>query len=114
MRRKLFSFTFLFFMISSCGADRLKKMTNTSNLSNLGESCSCVASYSPVCGDNKDEFENSCLAQCHGARVITPGHCICSNTQIVCGIDNIEYTECEAREANIEIKKFVPCGSSEL
>jgi hypothetical protein len=35
----------------------------------------CKANYSPVCGDNGVTFQNSCLADCQGIRVITQGAC---------------------------------------
>ncbi|MFA6237183.1 MAG: hypothetical protein WC635_07645 [Bacteriovorax sp.] len=108
------SFTVLFLHLSSCGADKLKTKQASSGLSNLSSGCACTSSYSPVCGDGRD-YDNTCIAQCFGAQVINAGHCNCSSAStLVCGIDGNDHTECEARNSNIQIVKYIPCTATEL
>ena len=110
---KFIFFITLITMLASCGADKLKSTKTTDQLGlSAPLTCSCNSSYSPVCSKGND-FENTCLAQCHGAVDITAGHCDCSQNAInVCGNDGLDHTECYAREHNIEIIKYIPCAAS--
>ena len=98
----------------SCGADKLKSTATTNRLGLSGDqTCSCIASYSPVCAAGKD-YENNCLAQCYGALDIKAGHCDChTNTLNVCGSDGVDYSECDAIAHNIQITKYIPCAAKE-
>ena len=107
-------FCALFLLLSSCGADKLKKNASTATISNLSVSCGCTSTYSPVCSGGKD-YDNICIAQCFGTAAVSPGHCDCnSSTVLVCGIDGQNHTECEAKNSNIEIVKYIPCGQQEI
>lgn len=113
--KKGLALAFLLLGLVSCGADKLKKPAS-SNISNLtAQNCTCIASYAPVCGSDGKDYDNSCLAQCFGARVIKAGHCDCSKSStLVCGVDGANHTECEAKEQNIEIVKYIPCEAAGL
>lgn len=115
MRRKLFSFTFLFFAIYSCGADQLKSKTVTNQLGiSANKECSYTTAGPPVCGNDGADYFNKQHAECFTI-VKHVGHCQCSNTLMVCGSDSLDHTECEAvGNPNYTIVKFIPCGASEL
>lgn len=105
--------TFLVCCLSSCGADAFKTTVSTSSQSNLQttqKECSCNSSYSPVCGIDGKNYDNLCWAQCQ-TEVAKAGHCQCSPTNMVCGSDNQNYTECDAEARKIVVSKFSPCES---
>lgn len=107
----------LFFILSACGVDKLKSnpISGQSNLSSNEPQCSCTHDNSPVCGSDGKNYENICFAQCFKTTVKDIGHCDCYKNLIkVCGIDHRDYTECEAKEQNVTIIKFVPCGAQEI
>lgn len=116
---KIFLFTALLTGFISCGADKLKPQNVTSQLGlSSGQTCSCNSTYSPVCAGGIKNYENICLAQCHGDADLKVGHCVCSNELIVCGSDNLNHTECDAvgdvANNKYQITKFVPCNSTEI
>ena len=104
--------------IVSCGADQFKngsKASSSSVTSSSVSSCLCTSDYSPVCGlTDKKSYENACLAKCFGNTSSTPGNCQCRTDIYVCGSDNITYTECDAKKANVSISKYVACDATEL
>jgi hypothetical protein len=102
----------------SCGVDPLKKnnVTTTSAINSSSvSSCLCTSDYSPVCGSSdKKSYENACLAKCFGNNSYTAGNCQCRSDLIVCGDDGQSYSECDAKKANVKIKKYVACENAEL
>ncbi|MGZ3807437.1 MAG: Kazal-type serine protease inhibitor domain-containing protein [Bacteriovorax sp.] len=104
------------FLQCSCGADKLKSKNGsvTSGLSSV-QQCTCSSAYSPVCGADGKDYENSCLAQCFKTTVKSTGHCHCeTNTIKVCGADGQDHTECEAKAQSIDIVKYIPCAATEI
>lgn len=104
----------LIFVIAiwGCGKDPLSNNNNPSSANPIAlNSCQCNSDFSPVCGADKKDYENICLAQCFGNKSVTSGHCQCSNTLEVCGSDGATYSECDALSKNISIVKFIPCGT---
>lgn len=120
--RKLFKFLpfiFSLFILISCGVDIKKPKTLKSEESLTGPTCACDSSYSPVCGSNNVDYENSCIASCFSATVSKQGHCSCSSTRMVCGDDGNSYNECVAQDMLTEgtlnkIVKFSDCSSTSL
>jgi hypothetical protein len=108
---------FFIFLLCSCGADKLKGPTSTSQsrLDYANQQCQCTSSGAPVCGSDNRDYDNSCINQCFGVTVKNIGHCNCAANQIlVCGKDGNDYTECEAKNLGIEIVKFTPCAAKEM
>lgn len=111
---------FISFIISACGADKLKNTQLVNSLASSttdGEtvSCLCTSDYSPVCGADKKDYDNACLAKCIGKNTIyKAGHCVCSNSRIVCGDDGRDYAECDALAAKVKIVDYISCTNSSL
>lgn len=107
---------FIFF--SSCGKDQLKNktITSTNNTTSFSKSvsCMCTSDYFPVCGSDLKDYSNACLAKCFGNDTYSQGHCSCKNELIVCGVDNQNYTECDAKKSKIEIASFTSCETRPL
>ncbi len=104
--------------LASCGSDNALtgKPSSTSNSISLGAECSCDSSYSPVCGvntsGNEVSYDNKCIAGCYKATRLVGGNCVCSESLRVCGVDNRDYTECEARMYRIVVKKYGSCSGT--
>lgn len=99
---------------ASCGADKLKNKTVTSQygIGANGE-CSYTTAGPPVCGNDDKDYFNSAHAQCF-TTVKSIGHCQCSSTLMVCGSDGLDHTECEAvASTSYTIDKFIPCNATE-
>ncbi len=107
---------FLLASLMACGADKLNpKMTASINGLNAGNTCQCTSENSPVCSSDGIDYGSSCLANCFGKTIKNKGHCDCaSNSIMICGSDGNDHTECEARDAKIQITKYVPCSVKEL
>jgi hypothetical protein len=107
----------LLFLLSACGKEMSKPLTSTTQTESTLKlaQCNCDSSYSPVCGSDKKNYDNKCIAQCFGLSVNKSGHCDCSTNQtLVCGKDGLDHTECDAIAAQVEIVKYIPCAASEL
>jgi hypothetical protein len=102
--------------LTSCGADKFKPQASAAIKSslNMPVTCGCNSTYSPVCGVDGRSYDNSCIAECKQIVVSKVGNCICSETLKVCGVDEIDYSECEADRQKIDIKKYVPCAAQEI
>lgn len=74
----------------------------------------CTSDYFPVCGQDLKDYSNACLAKCFGNLSYTTGQCTCSNELIVCGKDNQNYSECDAKKNNVEIVSFSSCENKTL
>ena len=114
----LFSFLTLL-VLASCGAE-IKSAKLTSSSSNfLGTQCACNSTYSPICGSDGKDYENTCIATCFKATEVKQGSCNCSNTKTVCGDDGNPYTECDAQDliakgnqTITKIVKFADCSAT--
>lgn len=111
---KYFFILFMFLFVS-CGKTALDRNPNSAVSSlNSNQICQCTSEYFPVCASSGKSYDNQCLANCFNDRVLKVGQCKCRNDFMICGTDNNEYTECEAQEKNISIKKFSPCSAQPI
>lgn len=107
------------FVFVSCGNDlkKPKALVKEDSSSLTGPSCACNVTYSPVCGSNNVDYDNSCIAACFSATVSKQGHCSCSNSRKVCGDDGVTYGECVAQDMLVDgtltrITKFADCSAT--
>jgi hypothetical protein len=109
MSKILYSFCLLtLLLLTACGKDNNTSGTSSGTSSLVGGSCSCTATYSPVCGANDITYDNICIANCYKVTETLQGNCICTERP-VCGDNGRTYTECDAQAAirNGQIKKIV-------
>lgn len=84
--------------------------TSIEQSSDLAERCPKI--FAPVCGCDKDKYNNVCLAHAAGVRVCPEGVCICRDHDInfVCGCDGNTYpNECVAEAAGTEVCSESAC-----
>jgi hypothetical protein len=110
----------LLLVLTSCGTDNnLSPGKNSGTNSFTGNTCSCNSSGAPVCGEGFITYPNSCVAQCHSARVLKQGSCLCNEALIVCVYNSDtgrrgEVTECEANRFHYTIEKYAKCNAATL
>ncbi|MBY0415233.1 MAG: hypothetical protein K2Q18_13765 [Bdellovibrionales bacterium] len=115
---KFLPFILTLFILVSCGADLKKaKALQKEEAALTGPECACNTAYSPVCGSNSVDYDNSCIAACFKATVAKQGHCSCNNSRKVCGDDGNTWGECEAQDmlaagTLTRIVKFADCSAT--
>merc|ERR1719336_2050818 len=75
----------------------------------VGKDCECGLDWQPVCSGEGEQFDNPCLAKCHGVKDFTEGECQADCTcpyilQPVCSddmrqFDNLCLAKCHGVEA---------------
>jgi hypothetical protein len=112
----IFSF-FTLIILASCGAE-IKSAKLSSSQNYLTSECACDSTYSPVCGSDGKNYDNTCVAACFKATAAKQGSCTCSSTKTVCGDDGNNYTECDAQDliakgnqSITKIVKFADCSA---
>ena len=110
--------------ITSCGKDNMtvaKKPSSNGGTSEslVGKECGCDSTYMPVNGSNSYgatvNYDNICLANCHGLQNIAQGRFPCQGT-LVCMDDKVtSLSECSAQAAIRNerfkaISKFQACN----
>lgn len=114
MKRSFIIFLLPVFLIllSSCGADKLKKSASKNQASTLTTNeCSFTSLGPPACGMDGKDYLNGEHAECF-TTIKSIGHCDCSS-HTVCA-NGVDYNECDAKALKLTISKYIPCSATEL
>jgi len=112
----LFAVSAIGLLAVACGGEATGEGSELGEVTQGADSCNCPAVIAPVCGEDGNDYNNECEANCAGTKVAHKGrcHCICPTViDPVCGADGNTYDNaCQAGCAGVPVDHDGPCKPS--